>query len=101
MSTREYKQLKGLKSENLRDNMTNLELILNMLAEATATDLSARQNPQGFNESANVAREGAKAAKVARQQIETSRGETVISNQNAKSLRNDTLRFIDVDKKDG
>ncbi|HRG50770.1 MAG TPA: Bro-N domain-containing protein [Pseudomonadales bacterium] len=86
MSTREYKQHKDLKKENLRDNMTNTELVLNMLAEVAATDISQVRNPEGFDESAQVAKEGAKAAKAARQQLEKSTGKTVISKLNAKQL---------------
>ena len=88
MSTKEYKQHKGLKKENLRDNMTNTELVLNMLAEVAATDISIERQPEGFNESARVAREGAKAAKVAREQIEKSTGKPAVSKLNAKELGN-------------
>ena len=86
MTTREYKKYKGLKKENLRDNMTNTELILNMLAEVATTDISIVRQPNGFNESAAVAQEGAKAAKVARKQIEKSTGKPAISKLNAKNL---------------
>jgi len=86
MSTKEYKHHKGLKKENLRDNMTNTELVLNMLAEVAATDISIERQPEGFNESAEVAREGAKAAKVAREQIEKSTGKPAVSKLNAKEL---------------
>jgi hypothetical protein len=86
MSTREYKQFKSLKKENLRDNMTNTELVLNMLAEVAATDISVVRQPQGFSESADIAQEGAQAAKVARQQLEKSTGRPVVSPLNAKSL---------------
>lgn len=86
MSTREYKQHKGLKKENLRDNMTNTELVLNMLAEVAATDISLVRNPQGFDESAQVAAEGAKTAKAARLQLEKSTGQPVVSALNAKKL---------------
>ena len=86
MNTREYKKYKGLKKENLRDNMTNTELVLNMLAEVAATDISIVRQPSGFNESAVVAKEGAKAAKVAREQIEKSTGKPVMSKLNAKNL---------------
>jgi len=85
-TAKEYKQFKGLKKENLRDNMTNTELVLNMLAEVAATDISQVRNPEGFDESAQVAKEGAKAAKAARQQLEKSTGKTVISKLNAKQL---------------
>jgi hypothetical protein len=86
MATREYKHYKGLKKENLRDNMTNTELVLNMLAEVAATDISIVRQPMGFDASAVVAKEGAKAAKVAREQIEKSTGKSAISALNAKSL---------------
>jgi len=86
MSTREYKQFKDLKKENLRDNMTNTELVLNMLAEVAATDISIERQPIGFNESAQVAKEGAKAARVAREQIEKSTRKSAVSALNAKNL---------------
>ena len=85
MTTREYKMFKGLKKENLRDNMTNTELVLNMLAEVAATDISIERQPANFDESATVAREGATAAKVAREQIEKSTGKPAVSSLNAKS----------------
>ena len=86
MTTREYKKHKGLKKENLRDNMTNTELVLNMLAEVAATDISIARQPSGFDESAEVAEEGAKAAKVAREQIEKSTGKPAVSRLNAKII---------------
>ncbi len=86
ISTREYKQHKGLKKENLRDNMTNTELVLNMLAEVATTDISQVRNPEGLAESAQVAKEGAKTAKAARQQLERSTGKPVVSKLNAKQL---------------
>jgi hypothetical protein len=91
MSTKDYKQLKGLKKENLRDNMTNLELILNMLAEASATKLSAEQQPQGFSESEVLAKQGAAVAKVAREELEKKSEQPVISSQNARQLRQKKL----------
>ena len=78
-TTRQYKQFKGLKKESLRDNMTNTELILNMLAESAATDLSREQNPQGFKQSAKVAKKGGSVAKAARQKLESQLGHSVIS----------------------
>jgi hypothetical protein len=87
MNTREYKEYKGLEKENLRDNMTNTELVLNMLAEVAATDISVVRQPNGFDESASVAKEGAEAAKAARLQIEKSTGKPVVSQLNAKSLK--------------
>lgn len=86
LSTREYKQHKGLKQENLRDNMTNTELVLNMLAEVAATDISLVRNPQGLTESAQVAAEGAQTAKAARLQLEQSTGQPVVSKLNAQKL---------------
>ena len=85
MTTGEYKKYKGLKQENLRDNMTNTELVLNMLAEVAATEISVIRQPNGFDESVEAAREGAKAAKVAREQIEKSTGRPAVSKQNARS----------------
>lgn len=85
-TTKEYKQYKGLKKENLRDNMTNLEIALNMLAEATATEISQQENPKGFMESAAVAKRGGKAARGARASIEKELGHPVVSSMNAKNL---------------
>ena len=78
-STKQYKQYKGLKKENLRDNMTNIELALNILAEASTTEISKSKNPKGFKQSANVAREGGKIAGDAREQLEKRVGHSVIS----------------------
>lgn len=78
-TTRQYKQFKGLKKESLRDNMTNTELILNMLAESAATDLSREQNPQGYNQSVKVAKKGGSVAKAARDKLESQLGHSVIS----------------------
>jgi hypothetical protein len=86
LTTHEYKSLKGLKKENLRDNMTNTELVLNMLAEVAATDISIVRQPAGFKESAVVAKEGAKAARVAREQIEKSTGKSAVSRLNAQNF---------------
>ena len=83
MTTREYKQHKGLRKENLRDNMTNVELMLNGLAEAAATELSQRENPKGFTENAQVAQRGGNVAHVAREQLEHELGGTVISSKRA------------------
>jgi len=84
-TTKEYKILKGLKKENLRDNMTNTELILNMLAEASAKDISAATNPKDFKESKKVAKQGGNVAKVARKELEAKTGKKVVSSLNAKS----------------
>ena len=83
LKTKEYKNLKGLRKESLRDNMTNIELALNTLAEASATELSQQRNPKGFSANATVAKEGGKVARVARQQLEESLGKSVISNKRA------------------
>ena len=83
MTTREYKHHKGLRKENLRDNMTNVELMLNGLAEAAATELSQRENPRGFTENAQVAQRGGNVAHVAREQLEHELGGTVISSKRA------------------
>ena len=85
MTTKQYKRHKNLKKENLRDNMTNLELIINMLSEATATELSVKSVPKNLQESAVVAQKGANVAKNARLEIEQ-QGGNVISKQNAKQL---------------
>lgn len=82
-TTRQYKQFKGLKKESLRDNMTNTELILNMLAESAATDLSKEQNPQGYKQSAKVAKKGGSVAKAARDKLESQLGHSVISSAKA------------------
>ena len=84
LSVKEYKNLKGLKKENLRDNMTNLELVLNMLAEVTTTAISKSKEPETFNESLTIAKEGGSVAKNARTDIENRIGKTVISPLNAK-----------------
>ena len=83
-TTKEYKQYKGLKKENLRDNMTNLEMAFNILAEASATELSKQCDPQGVEEQKKVAKEGGGVAKVARKQLETQLGRSVISPTKAK-----------------
>ena len=88
MTTREYKTHKGLRKESLRDNMTNVELMLNGLAEAAATELSKRENPQGFLENAQIAQRGGSVAHVAREQLEHELGATVISRQRAVSFTN-------------
>lgn len=82
-TTREYKRFKGLHKENLRDNMTNIELALNTLAEASATEISKARNPKGFKQSAEVARQGSKIAGDARKKLETQVGHSVISTAKA------------------
>ena len=86
MSTREYKNLKGLKKENLRDNMSTLELVLNMLAEATTTELTKTQNPKGLQENKEVAKEGGTVAGNARKDIEQRTGQPVITAENRTQL---------------
>ncbi len=83
-TTKEYKVLKGLKKENLRDNMTNTELILNMLAEASTKDISQATEPKTFEESKKVAQQGGTVAKVARQELEAKTGKKVVTELNAK-----------------
>ena len=86
MSTRQYKNLKGLKKENLRDNMTTLELVLNMLAEATTTEISKQKAPETFSENLAIAREGGEAAGIARKAVEERTGVPVITSKNAAQL---------------
>lgn len=87
-SVKAYKKFKGLKKENLRDNMTNLELVLNMLAEATTTEISKEKNPKTFQQSKEIAQKGGQIAGNARKEIEAETGEKVISSKNAKYLQN-------------
>lgn len=93
-STKEYKVLKGLKKENLRDNMTNTELILNMLAEASTKDISAATNPKDFEENKEVAKQGGNVAKVARLELEDKTGKKVVTSLNAK----DALKALPEEK---
>lgn len=86
LSTRQYKNLKGLKKENLRDNMSTLELALNMLAEATTTELTKAQNPQGLEENRTVAKQGGTVAGNARKEIEAQTGRPVITAENANTV---------------
>ena len=85
-TAKEYKQFKGLKKENLRDNMTNRELVLNMLAEVSTKDISEAENPDTFAQHAQVAKRGGNVAKTAREQLEKELGHSVISPENAKTL---------------
>ena len=87
MNTRQYKNLKGLKKENLRDNMSDLELVLTMLAEASTTDIAKAEQPQGFDENQKVARRGGNVAGVARKALEAETGKPVVTAQNAESFR--------------
>ena len=95
MSTKQYKQFKGLKKESLRDNMTNMEIALNMLAEASATELSKQRNPKGFNQQKRVAKDGGSVAKVARNQLEKKLGHGVITSAKAS----DYLPSLDSEEK--
>ena len=95
MSTRQYKNLKGLKKENLRDNMTTLELVLNMLAEATTTEISKQKAPATFSENLSVAREGGEAAGIARKAVEERTGVPVISSKNAVQLNQVVTKLIE------
>lgn len=93
-TTKEYKVLKGLKKENLRDNMTNTELILNMLAEASTKDISTATNPESFEDNKRVAEQGGNVAKVAMKELESKTGKKVVTALNAK----DSLKQIEVQK---
>ena len=95
MTTRNYKNLKGLTKENLRDNMSTLELVLNMLAEATATELSKTANPQTFNENVKIAKQGGSVAGNARKEIEEKSGRSVITSKNATELNHVIIDLIE------
>ena len=95
MSTRQYKNLKGLKKENLRDNMTTLELVLNMLAEATTTEISKQKSPSTFSENIAVAREGGEAAGIARKAVEERTGVPVITSKNAAQLNQVVMDLLE------
>jgi len=88
-STKQYKQYKDLKKENLRDNMSNLELVLNMLAEATTTEISKEKNPETFDENKIIARQGGTIAGNTRKEIEAKTGKKIVTQQNAKKLQQD------------
>ena len=98
MSVQEYKQYKGLKKENLRDNMTNIELVLNMLAEVTATAISKQEQPKTFTQNKSVARRGGRVAKNAREDIESQLGQSVISPLNATDKPALEVKTIDEDE---
>jgi len=87
MTSKEYKQHKGLKTESLRDNMTNLELVLNMLAEASTTEISKKKQPVTFAENTKIAKQGGSVAAAARQKLELESGEKVVSKLNAKKIK--------------
>ena len=95
MKTREYKNLKGLKKENLRDNMSDLELVLTMLAEATTTELSKTTNPQNFQENVEVAKKGGNIAGDTRKAIEESTGKPVITSKNAAELNTVVTNLVE------
>lgn len=95
MSTRKYKNLKGLKKENLRDNMSTMEIVLNMLAEATTTELTKAQNPQGLNENRKIAKAGGTVAGDARRSIEAQTGKPVITSKNAAELNEVVVKTIE------
>ena len=86
-SVKEYKNLKGLKKENLRDNMTNMELVLNMLAETSSTEISKSKTQKGFKEAEDSVKEGGNIARIAREQLERKTGKKVVSDKNAKDIR--------------
>ena len=94
-SVKDYKKLKGLKKENLRDNMSNLELVLNMLAEASTTEISKVKKPDGLDENKDIARKGGKAARKARIEIEKQTGKPIVSNKNAENLLEKPSKEID------
>ncbi len=87
-SVKQYKQFKNLKKQNLRDNMTNLELVLNMLAEASTTEISKKKTPKGLEENKVIAQKGGKVARQARKELEQQTGESIVSSKNAKELQN-------------
>ncbi len=96
-TTKEYKVLKGLKQENLRDNMTNTELILNMLAEASTKDISQATNPKDFKQSKEVAKQGGDVARVAKEALELKTGKKVVTNLNAKTILQEQKKLGDYD----
>lgn len=95
MTTKQYKQLKGLKKQNLRDNMSTTEIILNMLAETSTKDISQKEQPEGFEESRQVAKRGGRVAHIARQTLEAETGESVITSQNAVQLNAVVTQMIE------
>src|SRR3989344_685366 len=99
LTTKQYKNLKGLKKENLRDNMTNLELVLNMLAETATTEISQKREPEDFEPNKRVAREGGTVAGNARKEIESKTGKKAITGKNAKQLRGEDIKKLKRHKK--
>lgn len=100
MTTRKYKNLKGLTKENLRDNMSTLELVLNMLAEATTTELSKKEQPQNFDDNIKIAREGGSIAGDTRKAIEKRTGDSIITSKNAMELNQVVVDLIENVTKD-
>lgn len=98
MTTKQYKQFKDLKKENLRDNMTNMELILNMLAEASTTEIAKGENPKGLEQHKNVARRGGRVAAKARKELEIESKRPVVTKLNAKNLKSAETKVIEADK---
>lgn len=98
MTTKQYKQFKDLKKENLRDNMTNMELILNMLAEASTTEIAKGENPKGLEQHKNVARRGGRVAAKARKELEIESKHPVVTKLNAKNLKSAETKVIEADK---
>jgi hypothetical protein len=96
-TTKEYKVLKGLKQENLRDNMTNTELILNMLAEASTKDISQVTNPKDFEQSKEVAKQGGDVARVAKEALELKTGKKVVTSLNAKTILQEQKKLEGID----
>ena len=95
MTTKQYKQLKGLKKENLRDNMTTMEIVLNMLAEATTTELSKVHKPQGFDESRKIAKRGGNYAGDVRKSIETDTGRPIVTSENSVQINTIVTNVIE------
>ena len=95
MTTRQYKNLKGLQKENLRDNMSTTEIVLNMLAEVSATEISKTDNPTTFEENKNVAKKGGEIAGQARENIEKRTGKSVITSKNATELNQVVVDLIE------
>ena len=93
-NVKDYKKYKGLKKENLCDNMTNLELVLNMLAETATTEISKKQKPKGLEKNKEVARRGGSAAKRAKLEIEKQTGQSVITSKNAKPLKSKKINTL-------
>ena len=96
MTTRQYKNLKGLKKENLRDNMSDTELVLTMLAEASTRDISKETKPEGFSASMDIARQGGEVAGVARKALEERTGKPVITEENATQLNTVVTELIEL-----